>query len=84
LMDCIASHQPELLEKHDWAKQCQFWHLQVHEDKSATLTCRQDSGYDPAVTQEIPWTDFDLDEIQIWCMPLGDGKHFCLLLPSEY
>lgn len=84
LMDAIGSYQSTLLKKHaEWAPYMQFWKLEV-KDKSAVLTCREDSGMDPVITQEIEYTDFDLPEITLWVAPLGDGKHFVIMLPSEY
>lgn len=49
----------------------------------AILTCYRDEG-DMAITQEIPLTDFPLDEIKLWCAPSGNGKDFTIFLPSEY
>lgn len=34
------------------------------------------------ITQEIPFTDFPLPEVHIWCG--FDGEHWTLFLPSEY
>ena len=55
----------------------QFWKLTVNPDRSAVLICERDSD-DVAVTQEIPFTDFPLELVTIYCQ---DGV---LLLPSEY
>lgn len=43
----------------------QFWHFKVKE-KVGTLFVVADSGYAPAISQEIPWTDFPLEKIKIW------------------
>ena len=51
-------------------------------DRTAKLTCRADAGVAPAITQEIPFTDFPLDQIEIWAG--FDGWHWMLYLPSEY
>lgn len=83
LMDAIASHQPKL-QKHPRFQEAQFWKLSVKPDKSAVLECVEDTGCAPAVTQEIGYTDFDLDELRLYCMPAGDGVHYTILLPSEY
>ena len=83
LMDAIASHQPEL-QKNPRLKDAQFWKLLVHSDKSAELTCVEDEGIPPVVTQEIDYTDFDLEALSLYCMPVGDGIHYTILLPSEY
>lgn len=84
LMDAIASHQPDVLKNHEeWAAGMQIWELKV-ENSSAVLTCKEDTGIAPVVTQEIEFTDFDLDEITFYVMPLGDGKHYVIMLTSEY
>lgn len=58
-------------------QQIQFWKLTVNPDQSAVLICDRDSD-DVAVTQKIPFTDFPLKSVTIYCQ---DGV---LLLPSEY
>lgn len=83
LMDAIASYQPTL-RKNAKLRDAQFWTLTVRPDKSAVLKCIEDTGMAPVVTQEISHTDFDMDEIKLYCMPVGDGKHHTILLPSEY
>jgi hypothetical protein len=55
--------------------------LQV-ENGSAVLTARKDSGLPALVTQEIEYTDFPLDEIEIWAGDNGEG--YTLYLPSEH
>jgi hypothetical protein len=44
----------------------------------------EDSGIPPAIEQEITYTDFDLDTLSLYCMPVGDGMNYTILLPSEY
>ena len=83
LMDAIASYQPSL-QKNPRLREAQFWKLQVHADKTATLICQEDSDIEPVVTQQIEFTDFDLPEIRLYCMPVGDGVRHTILLPSEY
>ena len=70
LLIAIASHKR--------TEPFQLWHLKVNKDKSATLTMKEDSNEPNLVKQEIPITDFPLDEISLY---LIDGV---LLLPSEY
>jgi hypothetical protein len=82
LMDAIASYQSELKTTYPWANQMQFWKLKVS-DKRAVLTCREDLGIPPVVTQEIEYTDFDLAFIELWVAPL-DEEHDVIMLPSEY
>jgi len=83
LMDAIASYQPEL-QKNVRLRDAQFWTLTVNPDKTATLICQEDEGVEPVVTQNIDYTDFDLPEIRLYCMPVGDGVRYTILLPSEY
>lgn len=60
----------------------QFWRLDVRQDRSAVLIMRADSGVPPAITQKIPFTDFPLEQIDIWAG--FDGQHWTLYLPSEH
>ena len=83
LMDAIASYQPEV-QKHRRLKFAQFWTLTVNPDKSAKLECVEDSGIPPVVTQTIEYTDFELPELQLYCMSMGDDVHHTIMLPSEY
>jgi hypothetical protein len=81
LPDAIASH---IVTNASLREECQgliFWHLQV-ENGSAVLTARKDSGLPALVTQEIEYTDFPLDEIEIWAGDNGEG--YTLYLPSEH
>ena len=84
IMDVIASHQPAL-QRHPDARlrDMQFWKLKVNADKSAVITCVADTGEPPAVEQQIPFTDFDLPEIDLWVAPL-DHLHYAIYLPSEH
>lgn len=58
-------------------------HKQGGQKAMAVLTCERDTG-NVAFRQEIPYTDFQLDEIKLYVAPMGDGQHFVILLPSEY
>ena len=60
----------------------QFWRLEVKEDRTARLTARADSGVEPYVIQRIEYTDFPLEQIDIWAG--FDGKYWTLYLPSEH
>lgn len=78
LLDAIAAWQFDPRVRDDrMLQQIQFWKLTVNPDRSALLICERDSD-DVAVTQEIPFTDFPLASVTIYCQ---DGV---LLLPSEY
>ena len=59
------------------AESFQFWTLTVRPDQTATLACEDGNGK-IVHTQEIPFTDFPLDEIKFY---FTDNV---ILLPSEY
>jgi hypothetical protein len=95
LMDAIASYHAKCM-KDEMLCDFQSWKLKVNAPtpkdigaagevltRSATLTCERDTD-DVAFTQEIPYTDFPLEEIKFYCNPMGDGTHMVILLPSEY
>ena len=73
LIDLVGSHQPKLLDA-----RFQLWNLEVKEDKSALITMLEDDGEPVKVRQEIPFTDFPLNEFSFYCI---DGV---MLLKSEY
>lgn len=78
LIDLIAVYQFDPRILHDaMLQQIQFWRLTVNTDRSAVLICERDSD-DVAITLDIPFTDFPLSSITLYCQ---DGV---LLLPSEY
>ena len=60
----------------------QFWRLNVNPDRSAVLTCRADTGVKPAIRQQIEYTDFPLDYVDVWAG--FDGSFWTLYLPSEH
>ena len=74
LVDLVASWQ---LEGKGAAEQFQVWTLAVRSDQTATATAT-DGNRAEIARQEIPFTDFPLDEITVWF----DGG--TLMLPSEY
>ena len=55
-----------------------FWTLEVAEDKSAILTCVEDTGYTPLIVQAFKYTDFPLKRITLYL------QRGVLMLPSEY
>lgn len=86
LLDAIASYfgspiMQEAMAKDYRVKSMQFWRL-VAKDESAVLTAEADAGVEPFITQEIPFTDFPLDQIDIWAG--FDGSFWTLYLPSEH
>ena len=58
-------------------KSFQIWRLEVKDNKGV-LTMREDSNMPVVIRKEYSYTDFPLDEIEIWVV---DG---IMLLPSEY
>jgi hypothetical protein len=86
LIDIVASWQgsPVVVKNPRGSIKCavkeipfQLWELKK-EGEGAVVTMRTDSGEPALVTQKIPWTDFPLDEVQLY---LEGGV---LLLPSEH
>lgn len=73
LLDLIGSYQPEVRDV-----PFQVWNLDVREDKTATVTMREDLGQPDKVAQTLQFTDFPLEGIEMY---LTDNV---LLLPSEY
>ena len=84
LVDAIGSWQLDKKVRDDEMLQgFQFWKLRVKTDaagnKSAVLTLERDEN-NVALTQNIEYTDFPLDEIDLYYSP----QDKVLLLPSEY
>lgn len=69
LIDLIASYQPKLKNV-----PFQLWSVQVFEDKSAVITCKEDSGQPDLVRQQSHFTDFPLDSFECYCI---DGVLHC-------
>ncbi len=88
LIDDIAIHLGsdefrQAVRKDERVRLMSFWKLAVHEDRSAELTARADSGEPAFITQTIPWTDFPLDDLDIW-VAANEFAGYTLLLPGEY
>ena len=87
LLDAVASYfasseMMKAIDKDPRLKDFQVWTIAVKEDRSASITMRADSDTPPAITQDINWTDFPLDEVRMW---VGfDGSRWTLYLPSEH
>ena len=78
LLDLIASYQSAKLDQQSGG--FQIWTLKVT-DNTAVIICQFDSNTPNLVKQEIPYTDFPLDEIKIYVE--GEGENRVCLLPSE-
>ena len=75
LLDIIA-----IAQQHDASvsgEEFQVWNLKVHSDRSASVFCDDGNG-NPFYTQEIPFTDFPLDEVKLYF------ANNVIHLPSEY
>lgn len=86
LVDAIASYfgSPEMrdaIETDSRLESLQFWKLTV-QDNAAELVMAADTGVPPAIRQRIEFTDFPLEQIDIWAGFNGDG--WTLYLPSEH
>ena len=75
LLDIIAIAQQH--DKSVSAEEFQVWNLKVHSDRSATVFCDDGNG-NPVYTQEIPFTDFPVDEVKLYF------ANSVIHLPSEY
>lgn len=74
LIDVVASYQFEQkVKKMDF----QVFKLLVNDDKSAVINI-EDGNYNIIATQEIEFTDFPLDSIEIWF------SNSVVYLPSEH
>jgi hypothetical protein len=76
LFDAILSYQNDKILK---GINFQIWELKrLKKDLSWLLTCREDVGRKPLISQAIEFSDFPIDYIRIWVI----GS--IALLPSEY
>lgn len=73
LIDLVGSYQHQLKEV-----PFQLWVLKVNKNKTAVITCQEDSNLPVIIEQKIQHTDFPLKELMCYC--IGG----ILLLPSEY
>ena len=74
IADIVASYQFHAKVK---LEEFQVYKLKVNEDKSAILNI-EDGNYNIITSQNIEWTTFPLDEIEIW---FANGVCY---LPSEH
>ena len=86
LIDAIASYygSPQMrraIASDPRLETLQFWTLTVR-DNAAQLVARADSGDEPFILQDIPFTDFPLESVDIWAG--FDGQRWTLYLPSEH
>ena len=76
LFDAILSYQQDKILK---GINFQIWELtQLRKDLTWLLTCREDTGRKPIISQLIEYSDFPIDNIKIWVIDK------VAILPSEY
>ena len=75
MMDAIASHLCEIGTS-DWFAQVKV----IAKDSRATMIYDDGNGNEHA-SQEIPYTDFPLNNITLYAC--WDGGHWVIMLPSE-
>ena len=63
-------------------RQIQFWELTVRQDHTCTLICRENSGIEPVVRQEIEFTDFPLP-IPDRPPPISTHRHARYTIPAS-
>lgn len=73
LIDLVESYQPKVKDI-----PFQIWSIDKNPDSSAVVEMKEDSGLEPIIRQEIPYTDFKLKNYEFYCV---DGV---VLLKSEY
>jgi hypothetical protein len=76
LLDATTSHLMEI-GTNDWFVLATL----TVKDSGATLIYNDGNGIELA-RQQIPFTDFPMDEIKLYCC--YDGEHWVTMLPSEY
>lgn len=73
LLDIVASYQFDTNVKNEF----QVFKLRVNEDKTALIEI-SDGNHNVLATQDLEFTDFPLERIELWCI-----DNVCIL-PSEY
>ncbi|WP_233215823.1 DUF6876 family protein [Rhodopirellula bahusiensis] len=59
-----------------------FWTFEKGHGTTGQLVARADGPEEPFLVQNIDYTDFPLETINIWAA--FDGEHWTLYLPSEH
>lgn len=76
MMDAISSHLMEIGTA-DW-----FVVIQIAVNDAKALMVYEDGNGKEYARQEIPYTDFLIDEITLYAC--WDGQHWVIMLPTEY
>jgi len=87
-MAFVHRNHPEKLAKWAPLRDMQLWQLAIDyagsDHRGAIVTCRADSGAEPAIIQRIEYTDFPLEEgVKILVAPGGPQGCLVAMLPSE-
>lgn len=77
-----SKHLQRRFEADPRAAEMLFWTLRVSPDASATLAVVVDQDEPPVFQNQISFTDFPLDQVDIWSA--SDGVVWTLYLPSEH
>jgi len=85
LLDAIASYQHNgCINSNEDLRYLQFWTLKVDlEANTAVLELTDGNSKVPIISQQIPYTDFCLPEVQVWVGDNGNGTRTAYL-PSEH
>lgn len=82
LAEAISSY---LTQPHVRSESFQLWKLNtLCPGSAAVLSMTDGNGSKPIVVQNIPYTDFILDEIKLYVVANGDGPDWVMMLPGEY
>jgi hypothetical protein len=76
MMDAISSHLAEICTA-DW-----FVLVKTMVKNSKALMVYEDGNGHEHARQQIPYTDFPLEEITLYAC--WDGENWVIMLPSEY
>lgn len=76
-----SNEMDEAMRRDPRLRSFQVWRISV-KDQSAVLVAQADADEEPFIRQEIEFTDFPLDHVEIWAG--FDGKYWTLYLPSEH
>ena len=76
MMDAIASHLSEI-GTNDW-----FVQVRVAVKASLATMIYDDGNGKEHARQEIPYTDFPIEQIRLYAC--WEGEHWVIMLPSEY
>ena len=78
LVDKVGSYQYDRRLKNEELQYFQLWKLEKCADGKWLLTCRQDTGMAPVISETIDFSDFPIDNFEWYVI---DGV---MLLKSEY